>query len=157
MADRDRDLHGRVVVITGASSGFGRGSAIEFARRGASVVLAARRGQVLEDAARECAAEGARAVPVPTDVTREPDMEQLAQRAVSEFGGFDVWVNNAGAGAVGRFEDIPLPDHVKVIETDLLGCLYGSYFAMRHFRERGSGILINVASVIGKLPAPYFS
>ena len=66
-------------------------------------------------------------------------------------------MNNAGAGAVGRFEDIPLDDHIRVIETDLIGTLYGSYFAMRQFRRQGAGTLINVASVIGKVPSPYFS
>jgi len=58
-------------------------------------------------------------------------------------------------GAIGKFEDVPLEDHVKLIQTDLLGTLYGSYFAVRHFRQQGRGILINVASVIGKTPAPY--
>jgi short-subunit dehydrogenase len=81
----------------------------------------------------------------------------LAQQAISKFGRVDVWVNNAGSGAVGRFQEIPLEEHVKVVETDLLGTLYGSYYAMRHFRQRNCGILINISSVIGKVPSPYFS
>ncbi len=153
----DRELQGRVVVITGASSGFGKGSALRFAQEGASVVLAARRGELLDDIARECGAAGVRALSIPTDVTEVADVSQLAQKAVQEFGRIDVWVNNAGAGAIGRFEDIPLEDHVKVIQTDLLGTLYGSYFAMHQFRRQGAGTLINIASVIGKVPAPYFS
>jgi short-subunit dehydrogenase len=60
-------------------------------------------------------------------------------------------------GALGRFEEIPLEDHIQVIETDLLGTLYGSYFAMQQFRRQGHGTLINVSSVIGKVPSPYFS
>jgi NAD(P)-dependent dehydrogenase (short-subunit alcohol dehydrogenase family) len=96
-------------------------------------------------------------LPVRTDVTLAEDVSQLAQAAVSTFGRIDVWVNNAGAGAVGRFEDIPLADHEQVIRTDLMGTLYGSYFAMRQFRTQGNGILINIASVIGKVPSPYFS
>ena len=76
---------------------------------------------------------------------------------LGEFGRIDVWVNNAGAGAIGRFEDVPLEDHVKVIQTDLLGTLYGSYFAMTQFRRQGQGTLIDVASVIGKVPSPYFA
>ena len=85
-------------------------------------------------------------------------MEALAQAAVSQFGRIDVWVNNAGGGALGRFEDVPLADHVHVIETDLLGTLYGSYFALRQFQGQGAvGTLINIASVIGKVPAPYFA
>jgi short-subunit dehydrogenase len=66
-------------------------------------------------------------------------------------------VNNAGVGAIGRFEDVPLEDHVKVIETDLLGTMYGSYFAIRQFREQNAGILINIASVLGKVPSAYYA
>lgn len=153
----EKNLNGRVIVITGASSGFGKGSALRFAQLGATVVLAARRDTLLDDVARECEAAGATASAVQTDVSSQADVMKLAETAIGEYGAIDVWVNNAGAGAVGRFEDIPLEDHVKVIETDLLGTLYGSYFAMEQFRRQGSGILINVASVIGKVPAPYFS
>ena len=152
-----QDLNGRVVVITGASSGFGRGTALRFAQFGATVVLAARRDAVLDEVARECEGAGGKATAIPTDVTSEIEMRRLAEGAVGEYGAIDVWVNNAGAGAIGRFEDIPLEDHVRVIDTDLLGTLYGSYFAMQQFRRQGAGTLINVASVIGKVPSPYFS
>lgn len=153
----DRELKGIVVVITGASSGFGKGCALRFAREGSAVVLAARRDQLLERLAQECEALGSPALPVATDVSREEDVANLAERAVAEFGRIDIWVNNAGAGAIGRFEDVPLEDHVKVIQTDLLGTLYGSYFAMTQFRGQAQGTLINVASVIGKVPSPYFA
>jgi len=153
----ERDLAEKVVVITGASSGFGKGAALKFADQGASLVLAARREELLDELATECERLGGRAHVVPTDVSLEEDMATLAEAAVSEFGRIDVWVNNAGVGAIGRFEEVPLADHVKVIETDLLGTLYGSYFALREFRQQNAGILINVASVIGKVPAPYYS
>jgi NAD(P)-dependent dehydrogenase (short-subunit alcohol dehydrogenase family) len=153
----DQQLNGRVVVVTGASSGFGRGVAERFAAAGATLVLAARRDLLLDEVARACEAAGGKASAVPTDVAREADMMRLAEAAVGEYGHIDVWVNNAGAGAVGRFEEIPLDDHIRVIETDLIGTLYGSYFAMRQFRRQGEGTLINVASVIGKVPSPYFS
>ena len=153
----DQNLNGRVIVITGASSGFGRGAAQRFAQAGATLVLAARRDLLLDEVARECEAAGGKASAVPTDVAREADMMRLAEAAVGEYGHIDIWVNNAGAGAVGRFEDIPLDDHIRVIETDLIGTLYGSYFAMRQFRRQGAGTLINIASVIGKVPSPYFS
>lgn len=74
-------------------------------------------------------------------------MEELANAAIERFGGFDVWINNAGAAAIGLFTDIPLEEHKKVIETDLLGTIYGSLFAMKHFRKNGRGTLINVASM----------
>uniref|UniRef100_Q022W1 Short-chain dehydrogenase/reductase SDR n=1 Tax=Solibacter usitatus (strain Ellin6076) TaxID=234267 RepID=Q022W1_SOLUE len=153
----DRELKGMVVVITGASSGFGKGCSLRFAREGCTVVLAARRDQLLDRLAQECEAFGNPALPVPTDVSLAEDVAGLAERALGEFGRIDVWVNNAGAGAIGRFEDVPLEDHVKVIQTDLLGTLYGSYFAMTEFRRQGQGTLINLASVIGKVPSPYFA
>jgi len=152
-----RQLQGKVIVITGASSGFGKGSARRFAQEGASVVVAARRDELLDELARECENAGGTALVAPADVGQESDVSRLAELAVARFGRIDVWVNNAGAGAVGRFEDIPLADHVKVIQTDLFGALYGSYFAMRQFRKQGVGILINIASLVGKVPAPYFS
>src|SRR5262249_27126819 len=154
---RDRDLEGNVVVITGASSGFGKGAAREFAKNGATVVLAARRDQLLEELAQECQSAGVQALAVPTDVSRQEEVENLWQTAYGQFNRIDVWVNNAGVGALGRFEEIPLADHVKVIETDLLGVLYGSYYAMRQFRAQEYGTLINIASVIGKVPSPYYA
>jgi len=153
----DPDLNGRVIVITGASSGFGKGAALKFANCGAWVVLAARREEKLDAVARDCEAAGGRAITVPADVTQATDVERIAQSALNEFGRFNVWVNNAGTGAVGRFEEVPLDDHVRVIQTDLLGTVYGSYFAMRQFRKQAAGTLINIASVIGKVPAPYFA
>ena len=151
------DLAGKVVVMTGASSGFGKGAALKFAGEGAIVVLAARRGELLETLARECEAAGGRALAVPTDVSQREEVEQLFQSALSHFGRIDVWVNNAGGAALGKFEEVPLADHVQVIETDLLGTLYGSYFALGQFQKQGAGTLINIASVIGKVPAPYFA
>jgi short-subunit dehydrogenase len=153
----DYDFTGKVVVITGATSGFGRGGALAFAQAGASVVLAARRDELLDDLVRECMSYGSRALAVPTDVSIQQDVERLAQAAVSEFGRIDVWINNAGVGALGRFEEVPLTDHVQVIEVNLLGVVYGSYFAMLQFRQQQSGILINVASVLGKIPSPYYA
>lgn len=152
-----QSLNGTVVVITGASSGFGKGAALAFAQQGASVVLAARRDDLLDETARACEAAGGHALAVHTDVSVESDMLALAQAAVAQYGRIDVWVNNAGGGALGRFEEVPLADHVKVIETDLLGTLYGSYVAMQQFRVQNAGTLINIASVIGKVPAPYFA
>jgi short-subunit dehydrogenase len=153
----DERFDDKVIVITGASSGFGRGTGRRFAELGATVVLGARRDNLLDEVARECEAAGGKATAVPTDVTSEVDVRRLSDAAIGTYGAIDVWVNNAGAGAVGRFEDIPLEDHIRVIETDLIGTLYGSYFAMRQFRKQGAGTLINVASIIGKVPSPYFS
>jgi NAD(P)-dependent dehydrogenase (short-subunit alcohol dehydrogenase family) len=88
---------------------------------------------------------------VEADVARPEDVEGLAQHAVDAFGGFDVWVNNAGVIAFGRIDETPPQDHERVIRTNLCGCLFGARVAVRHFRGRGRGILINVSSVVSHL------
>lgn len=151
------DLNGKVVVITGASSGFGKGTALELARAQAHLVLAARRSELLTQLAGQCRDFGVQTLAVPTDVADREQVEQLCRSALDRFGRIDVWINNAGVGALGRFEAVPLEDHVKVIETDLLGTLYGSYFAYRQFLKQGEGILINMASELGRHTAPYYA
>lgn len=147
----------RVVVITGASSGVGHATAVAFADTRAAVVLAARSAEVLESVADACRLAGGAAVAVPTDVSDAEQVEQLARAAVTEFGRIDVWINNAGVAALGRFEEIPLRDHAQVIDTDLLGTIYGSAVALRQFRTQGGGTLINIASALGEIPAPYYA
>jgi short-subunit dehydrogenase len=151
------DLKGKVVVITGASSGFGKGTALELARAQAHLVLAARRSELLAELARQCEQFGVQALAVPTDVGDRKQVEALCASALARFGRIDVWINNAGVGALGRFEAVPLDDHVKVIETDLMGALYGSYVAYRQFLKQGEGVLINMASELGRHTAPYYA
>jgi NAD(P)-dependent dehydrogenase (short-subunit alcohol dehydrogenase family) len=103
----NRSFEGMVAVITGASSGIGRATAYAFARRGAALVLAARRADMLDEVERECRDLGGEALAVPTDVTHEDEVEALARRALDRFGRIDVWFNNAGVGVFGRFEDVP--------------------------------------------------
>lgn len=150
-------VRGKVVVLTGASSGFGKGVALKLADKGANLVLAARRTELLESLARECQARGVTAIPVTTDVAHEQDVARLAMTAVERFGRIDVWINNAGVAATGLFGDIPLADHERVVDVNLNGVMYGSYHAMRQFRNQHSGTLINVSSVLGKVAMPYQS
>lgn len=154
MAER---FAGKVVVITGASSGFGKGAACCFAEEGAYLVLVARRAELLAELAEHCIVLGGRAIPQPADVSERADVERIAEAALREYGRIDIWINNAGVGALGRFERIPLDDHEQVIGTNLLGTLYGSYFAYRQFLKQGAGILINVASELGGHAVPYYS
>jgi short-subunit dehydrogenase len=153
----DNLYRGRVVVITGASSGFGRGTALELARRGAHVVLAARSADTLREIAHDCEELGGQAIALETDVSNEQAVTRLFEQTLSKFNRCDVWINNAGVAAIGRFDEVPLADHEQVLKTDLLGTIYGSYLALKHFRQRGEGILINLASVIGKIPAPFYA
>jgi short-subunit dehydrogenase len=143
MAKAARDL---VVVITGASSGIGRTTALEFAKKRATLVLAARSRENLEETAQKCRKAGAQVLVVPTDVSREDEVEALAERAVEHFGQIDVWINNAGVGLYARFERAPLEEYRQVIETNLFGPIYGARAALKQFRRNNSGVLINVSS-----------
>ncbi len=154
---RNSEISGKVIVITGASSGFGRGAAIALAEQGALLVLAARREPVLDELVHELRTAGRRALSVSTDVSVREDVEALARAALTTHGRIDVWINNAGVGAIGPFERVPLDDHVRVIETNLLGTLYGTYCAYRQFLLQGSGTLINIASELGKYTVPYYA
>jgi short-subunit dehydrogenase len=152
-----RKLRDAVVVITGASSGIGRATALRFAERGATVVVAARREQALNEVVREIEQRGGRGLAVSTDVTDEGAVQALARRALVTFGRIDVWVNNAALSLFGRFEETPPEDYRRVIEVDLFGYIHGARAALPIFREQGSGVLINTASIVATIPQPYTS
>src|SRR5215217_6044941 len=151
-----RNLENAVVVITGASSGIGRATALAFAQRGAHVVVAARREAPLDVLVGECQRLGARALAVPTDVANPEAVEQLARRAEWEYGRIDVWINNAGVYLAGRFEDVPPEDFQRLIDVNFWGVVHGTRAALPRLR-RTHGALINTASVAGTSAYPYFS
>src|SRR5215217_7445691 len=149
-------LRDATVVITGASSGIGLASARAFASRAANVVLAARRRELLEQAAQECEELGARALAVTTDVTDPDQVRDLKDAAINAFGRIDVWVNNAGTSMWGRFEEIPLESQSRLVELNLLGAINGSHAVLPHFFERGGrGVIVNVSSLFGRVPMPF--
>lgn len=149
------NLKGKVVVITGASSGAGRAAALEFARHGASVVVAARREEVLNEVAEECRLLGGEALVVPTDVTDAGEVNTLAAMAQHWGGRIDTWINNAGVLAAGAFDETPISIQEKVIQTNLLGYIHGAHAVLPHFKAQGHGVLINNISVGGWFPTPY--
>ena len=150
-------FQGKVAVITGASSGIGRATAHRFAERGASVVVAARWMPLLKEAVSECAARGGKAIAIQVDVSDPESVENLARQAVEGYGKVDIWVNNAAVSLFARVDDGPLEMHRRVIETNLLGYLYGARAAVRIFREQGSGVLVNVSSATAYVGQPFTS
>lgn len=150
-----QQLLGRTIVVTGASSGVGRGVALALAQHGANLVLAARRTEALEALAVEVQALGVAALVVATDVADATQMNALAEQAEQRFGRIDGWINNAGVVAVGRFEEIPLDDHLRLLDTNVKGVVIGTHLAMQRFRRQGYGRLVNVASVDGEIPHAY--
>jgi short-subunit dehydrogenase len=144
-----------VIVLTGASSGIGRATAQALASYGCVLVLAARGREALAKVAEECEQRGARAIIVPTDITDPNAVRALAGTAIGQFGHIDVWINNVGVGALGRFEDTPLEAHQQVVNVNLMGHIHGAHAILPHFRQRGRGTLINMISVGGWASAPY--
>ncbi len=152
-----RKLNEFVVVITGAASGIGRATAHEFAQKGARVVVAARNNDALRDVVDECEAFGTQALGVPTDVTNDQAVDALANAAIERFGRIDVWVNAAAVALYSRFEEAPLADYRRVLDTNIMGYVHGARAALRAFRKQGSGVLINISSVESPVPQPYAS
>lgn len=150
-----RKLKNSVVVITGASSGIGRATAQAFGKRGATLVLAARRATLLERAAEECRGLGAEVVVMPLDVSDQESVRELARIAVERFGRIDVWVNNASVTVWGRVDEIPMEDFRRVIDVNLFGYIHGARAVLPIFREQGSGVLINVGSMVSRITEPY--
>jgi short-subunit dehydrogenase len=154
-AGKRQQLPGKVIVITGASSGLGRGIALDAGRSKAIVVLASRNKQELDKVAEEVIASGGQALVVPTDVSIESNIKALAKQTVDRFGRIDVWINNAGIAVLGRYWDIPLEDQLRVVDVNLNGTMLGSYYALNQFKKQNSGVLINISSVEAEIPTAY--
>lgn len=147
-------LRDQVIVITGASSGIGLATARMAAERGARVVLAARSGDALMEIVREIEQGGGRAVSVSADVGQRADVERIASVAGEAFGGFNTWVNVAGLTIYGPLREVSDEDHLRLIQTNFWGTVYGSLVAVEHLSRRG-GALINVGSVASDLAFPF--
>jgi len=142
-------ITGTVVAITGASSGIGEATARVLAQRGASVVLAARRTERLDELVQEIRLGGGSAIACATDVTRRADMEQLVELAVKEFGRLDVLVSNAGVAKIGPVADLDVDGWTAMIDVNLRGVLHGIAAALPVFRRQGHGHLVTTVSTAG--------
>ena len=144
------DMDGRTAVVTGSSSGIGKAIAERFAAEGANVVTNSRSAERAEAAAEEVREAGGSAVGAAADVSDYDAVEGLVGAAVDEFGGLDVFVNNAGHSITGPSEELDPADWRSVVDVDLTGVFYGCRAAGRQFIEEGDGgAIVNVSSMMG--------
>ncbi|HEY2732527.1 MAG TPA: SDR family oxidoreductase [Polyangiales bacterium] len=145
----------RVTVITGASAGIGAAVAELLGRRGERVVLLARREAALQEVA---ARAGSEALPLVVDVTRRAEVEDACKRALDRFGQIDVWINNAGRGLSKNVSELTDEDIDEMITVNVKSVLYGIQAVLPHFKQRGRGQIINISSLLGRVPfAPFRS
>jgi short-subunit dehydrogenase len=148
-----KNISEQTIVITGATSGIGLTTARMAAEQGARLLLIARNEGALNELAAEINAKGGRAIVYAADVADENALRGAANKARSELGGFDTWVNNAGGAIYGKIAEVSNEDSRRLFETNFWGVVYGSRIAVEHLRERG-GALINIGSEVSDTPVP---
>ncbi len=145
-------LNGKVSIITGAGTGIGNGIAKAFAREGSTVVLAARRQKVIDEAAEAIQSEGGSADAISTDVTDEAQVVALFEKTIADHGRVDVLVNNAGVYESVALDELSLEEWSRTIDTNLTGAFLCSREAMRAMKKQGGGRIINIGSISAKVP-----
>lgn len=148
------ELQGRVVVITGASSGIGEVAAQQCAEKGARLVLAARSADALQSLAERITARGGQAIAVPTDVTTDASVQHLVARTLDHFGQVDVLVNNAGFGIFEHVTQAPFADLERMMQVNLYGMVRCTQALLPHMLERRHGQIVNLASLAGLIASP---
>jgi NADP-dependent 3-hydroxy acid dehydrogenase YdfG len=146
----DIDLSGQVVAVTGASSGIGEATALAAAKAGAAVSLAARRADRIEALAQRIAADGGRALAIPTDVADEAQAGAFIARTQEELGRLDALVNNAGVMLLGPVAGAPTDEWRRMIDANVYGVLYCTHAAVPILVEQGGGSIVTVSSVAGR-------
>jgi NADP-dependent 3-hydroxy acid dehydrogenase YdfG len=151
-------LKGRVVIITGASSGFGEHAARLFCREGCQVVLAARRQEMLESVAAEIRVAGGDVLPVVTDVTQHDQIQEMVKTTIDRYGRIDILFNNAGFGRLDWLEALdPIQDIERQIAADLLGVIWTARAVLPQMYQQRSGHIINMSSIAGWAAPPLYS
>jgi NADP-dependent 3-hydroxy acid dehydrogenase YdfG len=148
------DITGKIVVITGASSGLGEATARNLSAEGATVVLGARRVERIQSLAKELTAKGGKALAVATDVTHADQVKRLVDTAVQAHGRIDVMLNNAGLMPLAPLERLTIDDWNRMIDVNIKGVLYGIAAALPHMKRQKAGHIINVSSVAGHKVRP---
>lgn len=147
-------ISGKVVAITGASSGIGEAAAVLLAQRGAKVVLGASGDEKLKAVAERIIAGGGDADHLTIDVANKADLEKFVARARERFGRLDVLISNAGAMPVGPLDDLSVDDWERMVDVNVKGVLYGIAAALPVFRQQGFGHFVNVASTAARKVVP---
>ncbi len=150
----DVDLSGRVVAVTGASSGIGEATALACAQAGAAVSLAARRTERIEALATRIEDAGGRALAVTADVGEEDQARSFVERTASELGRLDVLVNNAGVMLLGPVAGAPTEEWRRMVHVNVFGVLYSTHAALPLMKEQGAGHIVTVSSVAGRFARP---
>lgn len=145
----NQNIAGKVVIITGASSGLGAATARHLAALGASVVLGARRMDLLNALAEDITAAGGKAAIARTDVTQAGDLTRLVETALAVFGKVDVLINNAGLMAIAPLDALKVDEWERMIDINIKGVLYGIAAVLPYFKAQGSGHFITISSVAG--------
>jgi NAD(P)-dependent dehydrogenase (short-subunit alcohol dehydrogenase family) len=147
-------VRGWVVVVTGASSGNGKAMALLLAEKGARLVLAARRVELLDATAREVEERGGEALVVPCDVTDREQVEGVVRATLERWGRIDAWINNAGVIGWSLFEDTTEEEFRRMLEVNLMGAVYGAWAALPAMRHGGGGVIVNIASMASLVALP---
>jgi NADP-dependent 3-hydroxy acid dehydrogenase YdfG len=144
-----QNIKGKVVAITGASSGMGKAVAIELAKNGAKVVLGARRTEQLQQLVEEIKSTGGEAACTKIDVKNKTDLARLVNTAIEQYGKLDVIVNNAGVSQLSRIDELDVDGWEEMIDINLKGVLYGMAAAIPIFKQQQSGHIVNIISTSG--------
>ena len=150
----DLELKGKVAIVTGGSQGIGKAAALRLAAEGASVVIAARGRELLEQVAQEIRAAGGKVAVVQADVSHAEDCARLVAEAVNAFGRLDILVNNAGTSATGEFEAVTDDAWQADFDLKLFAAIRLARLAIPHMRRQGGGRVINITNIGAKQPRP---
>jgi short-subunit dehydrogenase len=151
---RPREIRGSTIVVVGSTSGVGRATALSLAALGAHLVIVSRTRDDVDAVAEECRRLGSEAIGIGADITDPDAVDRIVSESIARFGGIDTWINAAAALIVGELHLQPVEAIRKVVDTNVFGMTLASRAAMKHFRDRNAGVLINMSSLLGVIPNP---